>query len=101
MTADGIESLRQSVMKKYGFGTDEMKKTKVCAFCGAKLSADAKICTECGKVVPKQTLFDLYKGHHTCCKRCNTVLAENAHYCPQCGCKVDKPAMLNSEQKGG
>lgn len=57
MTADVIESLRQSVMNHYGFGTDEMKKTKVCVFCGAKLSADTKICTECGKEVSKKDSF--------------------------------------------
>lgn len=89
MTIDIIESLRQSAMDHYGFGIDEMKKTKVCAFCGAKLSADAKICTECGKEVSKQTLFDEYKKHHVCCKHCDTVLSENARFCPQCGRKVN------------
>lgn len=90
MTAKTFESLRQSAMKQYGFGTEEMKKTKVCCFCGAKLSADAKKCTECGKAVSKKTLFDTYKEHHAYCKRCDTVLAENAVFCPQCGRKVDK-----------
>lgn len=89
MTADVIESIRQSAMKHYGFGTDEMKKTKVCAFCGAKLSADAKTCTECGKEVQSKTLFDVYKEHHVCCTHCDTVLAENARYCPQCGRRVE------------
>lgn len=89
MTADTIELLRQSAMKKYGFGTEEMKKTKVCAYCGARLSANAKKCTECGKEVSEKTLFDIYKEHHVCCTHCDTVLAENAHYCPQCGHKVE------------
>lgn len=101
MTADVIESLRQSAMNHYGFGTDEMKKTKVCVFCGAKLSADAEICTECGKEVPKQTLFDAYKKHHVCCAYCDTVLAEDARFCPQCGCKVDKSAGSHSDQEVG
>lgn len=99
MTADAIESLRRSAMKQYGFGTDEMKKTKVCTFCGAKLSANVKKCTECGEAVPKQTLFDVYKEHHVCCKHCDTVLSENARYCPQCGCKVDNPTGSNSDKK--
>lgn len=90
MTADIIELLRQSAMKRYGFGTEEMKRTKVCTFCNAKLSADAKICKECGKEVPKKTLFDMYKEHHLYCKHCDTVLAENARFCPQCGHKINK-----------
>lgn len=90
LTADVIESLRRSAMNHYGFGTDEMKKTKVCVFCGTKLSADAKICTKCEKEVSKQTLFDVYKEHHTCCRHCDIVLAENARFCPQCGHKVDR-----------
>lgn len=77
-------------MKQYGFGTDEMKRTKVCTLCGAKLSADAKICTGCGKEVTEQTLFGVYKEHHTCCEYCDTVLTENARFCSQCGRKVDK-----------
>ena len=101
MTADAIESLRRSAMNQYGFGTDEMKKTKVCAFCGAKLSANAKKCTDCGEAVPKQTLFDVYKEHHTCCKHCGIVLAKNARYCPQCGCKVEKSAVAKSDKKVG
>lgn len=90
MTADVIEALRQSAMNRYGFGTDEMKKTKVCDFCGAKLNANDKICLKCGKKVSKKTLYDVYKEHHVYCKHCNTVLAENARFCPQCGRKVDK-----------
>lgn len=90
LTSDVIEALRRSAMKQYGFGTDEMKKTKVCAFCGAKLNVAAKTCAECGKEVPKQTLFAMYKEHHRCCAYCDTVLAENARFCPQCGHKVDR-----------
>lgn len=101
MTADILESLRRSAMKRYGFGTDEMKKTKVCVFCGTKLSARAKICTKCGKELSNQTLFDVYKEHHICCKHCDTVLAENAHYCPQCGRKVKKSAQSHSDKKVG
>lgn len=98
MTADGLELLRISAMKQYGFGTDEMKRTKVCAFCGAKLTADAKTCSKCGKEVPKQTLFDAYKQRHVYCKHCNTVLAENARFCPQCGRKV-KSAVSDTDKK--
>lgn len=101
LTADVIESLRRSAMKRYGFGTDEMKNTKVCACCGTKLSADAKICTECGKELPDQTLFDVYKKHHLCCKYCDTVLAKNALFCPQCGRKVDRSALSYSDEKIG
>lgn len=100
MTVDALESLRQSVMKRYGFGTDEMKKTKVCAFCGAKLSADAKTCTEYGRAVSERTLFDVYKAHHICCAYCDTVLAGNARFCPQCGHKVDKSVQSTAEQIG-
>lgn len=99
LTVDVIESLRISAMKQYGFGTDEMKKTKVCTFCGTKLTADTKKCTECGREVPKQTLFDVYKEHHVYCKRCDIVLAENTHFCPQCGHKVDKRIQSHSDRK--
>lgn len=88
-------------MRQYGFGTDEMKRTKVCAFCGARLSTDDKRCTKCGRGLSKRTLFDVYKEHHTCCKHCDTVLAKNAHYCPQCGRKVDKPAISKFGKKVG
>lgn len=99
MTADKLESLRLTAMNHYGFGTEEMKKTKVCVFCGTKLSVTAKICTECGKNVPKQTLFDVYKQNHICCKFCDTVLADNARFCPQCGHKVNKIMLSFSEKK--
>lgn len=92
MTAERIESLRRFTMERYGFGTEEMKRTKVCAFCGAKSGADDKSCTQCGKELPKQTLFEVYKNHHVCCKYCDTVLAENAYFCPQCGRKADRSA---------
>lgn len=99
MTADVIESLRRSAMRQYGFGTEEMKRTKVCAFCGARLSAEVKTCTECGRKVPKQTLFDLYKEHHACCRFCDTVLTENAHYCPQCGRRAERGTAPKSDKK--
>lgn len=98
LTSDIFESLRRSAMKQYGFGTDVMKKTKVCTYCGAKLSADAKTCTECGGEATDRTLFDVYKEHHTCCAYCDTVLAENARYCPQCGCKVEIPSQTDLDK---
>ena len=39
----------------------------------------------CGAVLPKETLFDLYKAKHFYCPACGTVTENTANFCPQCG----------------
>ncbi|EOQ35555.1 Double zinc ribbon [Butyricicoccus pullicaecorum DSM 23266] len=79
------QKIRRMGMEQYGFGPDAMKKIKVCRICGAVMSGEEDFCTDCGAILPKETLFDLYKTMHFYCPACSTVLADTASFCPQCG----------------
>lgn len=85
---EGLVSYRISradLMHQCGFGPDVMKTVKVCRVCGCACSAKERYCRECGAVLPKGTLFDLYRSQHLSCPACDTVVAKNTRFCPRCG----------------
>ena len=55
-----VLALRKANMKRFGFGPEVMKQTKVCPACGATADADESECFRCGADLPGETLFDLY-----------------------------------------
>ena len=93
MTAERLRYLdraRQENMDHFGFGPRAMKRIKVCAHCGSMASSDQWFCKECGKRLPRDTLFQLYKNCHKSCPVCETVVAASVHYCPQCGMMLER-----------
>ena len=80
-----MDKLRQEDMEHYGFGPVSMKKRKVCTFCKGITSASQPFCKECGHILPKETMYQLYSRMHKTCSVCGTVLTDAMQYCPQCG----------------
>lgn len=76
---------RTESMKRFGFGPDVMKQTRVCRICGAVRTAEEGYCPDCGAVLPHETLFDLYKTFHLYCPVCDTVVSDTSSFCPECG----------------
>ena len=72
---DRIQALRLEGMKRFGFGPEVMKEIRVCRVCGCSCTVREKYCKDCGAVLPKETLFDLYKARHLYCPACDTVVA--------------------------
>jgi len=62
-----------------------MKETKVCRVCGQSCSSGKKYCSQCNAILPKETVFDLYKAYHLYCPACDTVVSRSAQFCPECG----------------
>ena len=85
---DRIQALRLEGMKRFGFGPDVMKQTKVCRVCGGTADAAQRYCSDCGAELPRETLFDLYKSHHLYCTKCGTVVASTSAFCPECGTRL-------------
>lgn len=83
--------VRAEAMKRFGFGPEAMKQRKVCRVCGATEDAAESFCRRCGTVLPKETLFDLYKVHHLYCPACDTVVTNTAQFCPSCGTVLRQP----------
>ena len=79
------QKIRKIGMEQYGFGPDAMKQKKVCRICGAMMCSEEDFCGVCGAILPKETLFDLYKSKHFYCPACGTVTENTANFCPQCG----------------
>lgn len=77
--------IRTESMKRFGFGPDVMKETRVCRICGTVSTANEDYCPDCGAVLPKETLFDLYKAFHLYCPACDTVVSDTSIFCPECG----------------
>ena len=84
------QMIRLEGMKTYGFGSEAMKKVKVCRLCKCICDAGEYYCRECGVVLPRETLFDLYKSHHLYCPVCETVVADTVLFCPKCGKRLRK-----------
>lgn len=80
-----LRSLKQTTMRQFGFGPEVMKEIKVCRVCGRSCSTSEKYCRVCGTILPKETLFDLYKTQHLYCPACDTVVSNTAVFCPECG----------------
>jgi len=76
--------------EQYGFGTEVMKRTKVCGQCGAAQHGSRYVCGECGAKLPAQTLFRLYQQMHILCPVCDTVLSSRMKFCPHCGLELGK-----------
>lgn len=83
-----IDRARQEGMEYYGFGPAVMKKLKVCGYCGTMAQSNQHFCNECGRRLPKTTLYHRYQEKHRCCPKCKVVLADNMQFCPQCGEKI-------------
>ena len=93
-----VLALRKANMKRFGFGPEVMKQTKVCPVCGATADADEQECFHCGAELPCETLFDLYKSQHQYCAQCGTVVADHSVFCPECGMKLRRvPRPLRME----
>ncbi|MBQ3551567.1 MAG: zinc ribbon domain-containing protein [Clostridia bacterium] len=90
MTAEKLQLIRLESMKQYGFGLQAMKTIKVCGACKAAISADQRICSECGHKLPNKTLYQIYKARHRVCPICETIVPDSCEYCPQCGKKLLK-----------
>ena len=90
MDAQQLDRIRQESMDYFGFGPRAMKRIKVCAHCGAMSPSTQWFCRACGKRLPRDTLFQLYKNRHKSCPTCETVVASSYHYCPQCGTPLDQ-----------
>ena len=90
------DGTREKTREYFGFGTTRMKELKVCGICGASVSADKRLCTNCHAKLPHKTLYDIYKSNHRACTNCGIVLSENAVYCPQCGEKQLKPQKVHT-----
>lgn len=84
MTTD---EMRSHTMKQYGFGYEVMKEIRVCEECGKPTSAKTLLCQNCGAILPRKTMFDLYRMRHCSCKKCGTILSDTMKYCPRCGKK--------------
>lgn len=72
-------------MRRFGFGPDVMKRTKVCRVCGSSCAAAETYCHACDAILPRETLYDQYKAHHLSCPRCDTVVSSTYLFCPKCG----------------
>ena len=86
-----------SSAKHFGFGPEVMKETRVCRVCGCSCGTREKYCRDCGAVLPRETLFDLYKAQHLYCPACGTVVADTAVFCPECGKRLRHRTRQNHE----
>jgi len=83
-----------AAMKHFGFGPEVMKEVRVCRVCGCSCGAGETYCGDCGAVLPRETLFDLYKAQHLYCPVCDTVVASTAVFCPECGRQLKREVVL-------
>ena len=86
--------------KEFGFGPEVMKKSKVCRLCGCTCSRNQRYCEECGAVLPRETLFDLYKSRHMYCPVCDTVVSDRAVFCPKCGTGLRNETATKITERG-
>ena len=84
--------------KHFGFGPEVMKGIRVCRVCGCSCGITEKYCKDCGAVLPRETLFDLYKARHLYCPSCDTVVASTAVFCPECGKRL-RPRLLRIRRR--
>lgn len=90
MSAERLDRIRQESMDHFGFGPRAMRRCKVCAHCQTMSPASELFCRECGRRLPRDTLYQLYKSRHKSCPACDTVVSAAARYCPQCGTLLDR-----------
>lgn len=90
-----MEALESAIQP--AFGTDVMKRLKVCPRCGRMASAKQHVCPECGGRLPQSNLFQLYQKRHRLCPVCDTALSDSMRFCPHCGAKTSTNAFLNEK----
>lgn len=56
------EQLRYRNMEDFGYGSNVMKKTKVCPNCGKMVNARFRNCPDCGGQLSSETLFAVTNG---------------------------------------
>lgn len=78
---------RKAALEYFGFGTENMKRLKICTCCGNALNSKNRFCEACNTKLPEKTVFDIYKAKHRCCEKCGNVLPNDAEYCSICGTK--------------
>ena len=100
-TAEQLDRMRQENMDYFGFGPRAMRRIKVCAHCGAMSPSTQWFCRECGKRLPRDTLFQFYQSRHKSCPTCETVVVSSYHYCPQCGTMLEGIGEPPAEGGGG
>lgn len=83
-----LEILRQENMKQHGFGPSIMREIRVCTECGTAAPVSELKCRECGKKLPRETLYQQYRNRHRFCARCDTVVANDVQFCPECGTRI-------------
>lgn len=83
-----FEKKRVMHMEEFGFGPEAMKQIKVCKSCGTPCNFTVAFCTDCGKMLPAETLYDLYIRNHFVCGGCKAIISSEYRYCPQCGKQV-------------
>jgi len=93
------EIVRLEGMQIYGFGPGAMRLIKICRCCRKRCDSNRKYCDQCEAILPRETLFDLYKSFHLYCHACDTVVADTARYCPECGKSLYKKAVLAGRDK--
>ena len=81
---------RKEVLKHFGFGTENMKRIRICPVCMSAQDEKNVFCGICHALLPKKTVFDFYKELHSCCKNCGNVLPSDAEFCPMCGAKQNE-----------
>ena len=81
------EPSRKGALEHFGFGTENMKKLKICPCCGNAQKVRNRLCDVCHTKLSGKTIFDIYKSKHRCCGNCGNVLPDDAEYCPLCGAK--------------
>ncbi|MDO4733151.1 MAG: hypothetical protein Q4B50_06535 [Bacillota bacterium] len=92
------EKLRLAGMTRFGFGPEAMKQTKVCRVCRKTCRAKESLCGFCGAVLPRETLFELYKSYHLYCPDCDTVVSSDVFFCPTCGRVLRQPDLAEPEK---
>lgn len=54
------EPVKMQSMAEYGFGIEAMKNHKLCKSCGRIAPASRHFCSECGRRLPRENLFQIY-----------------------------------------
>lgn len=79
------KSEKYRLLESIGMGPYVMKKLRVCQKCGHLAKRWSFFCPACRRSLTLKTLFEQYRGMHTCCAVCGTLLADDTRYCPHCG----------------
>ena len=85
-------------LEHFGFGPYVMQKVKVCPYCGEVAEKNESRCQSCGEKLPRITLFDIYRKHHSECAWCGTMLTDDSQYCPHCGRPVLKDSRTGKKE---